>query len=487
MNEAEQKRLSGVVETALKLDKEKPTLELKSNFDDPDKIGQYISALSNSATLDREDRSYLIWGIDDNHKVIGTNFDPKKKKVGNEDLIPWLMRYCEGAFFEFYDLTFEDKLLIILEVNPAREKPTRFKGSSFVRLETYNKRLQQYPEIERKLWDILSREAFETLTAKMNLSAEDVHTFLDIDSYFKLSHRTRAENSSQLMEMLEQERLIKRIGLEAFYAITNLGALTFAKDLGEFETLSSKSPRVIVYEGTSREAAASIDQIGQKGYAIAFEGLVNFINGSLPHQEKIGEALRTNKAIYPPLAIRELVANALIHQELSQRGSRPIIEIFTDRVEISNPGTPVVEMERFIDTAPRSRNEILATLMRRLGVCEERGSGWDKVTADVELAQLPAPRIDMNGPDTRVTLFGPKHIRDMDRDERIRAVYQHASLKFVRNDYLTNTSLRERFGLGKNQSPKVSGFIREATEANKIRPHDPAVGAKSMKYVPYWA
>jgi predicted HTH transcriptional regulator len=55
-----------------------------------------------------------------------------------------------------------------------------------------------------------------------------------------------------------------------------------------------------------------------------------------------------------------------------------MVEVFNDRIEITNPGTPVVDTNRFIDTAPKSRNETLASLMRRLNICEERGSGVDE-------------------------------------------------------------------------------------------------------------
>ena len=112
-------------------------------------------------------------------------------------------------------------------------------------------------------------------------------------------------------------------------------------------------------------------------------------------------------------------------------------------MEISNPGIPVVPSERFIDTAPVSRNERLASLMRRLGVCEERGSGWDKVALSVEANQLPAPRIDVTETHTRISLFGPKPLSQMDREERVRAVYQHACLRFVMRENTTNSTIRK--------------------------------------------
>lgn len=123
-------------------------------------------------------------------------------------------------------------------------------------------------------------------------------------------------------------------------------------------------------------------------------------------------------SVYPSAAVRELVANALIHQDFSITGTGPFVEIFDDRVEISNPGRPLVEPLRFVDSPPRSRNERLADIMRRAGICEERGSGWDKIGFQVEVYQLPAPLVEVTPEHTRVTLYGHRELNDMDRADR---------------------------------------------------------------------
>lgn len=77
----------------------------------------------------------------------------------------------------------------------------------------------------------------------------------------------------------------------------------------------------------------------------------------------------------------------------------------------------------------------------------------------------------------------------MDRTERVRACYLHACLKRVDRGFLTNTSLRERFGLREKNSSRavVSRYIREAVEDGAIKPFDEHAGKKMMKYVPFWA
>ena len=166
--------------------------------------------------------------------------------------------------------------------------------------------------------------------------------------------------------------------------VTNYGAILLAKRLSDFPGLGRKALRIIQYRGTSKIETLREKQ-SSKGYASGFEDSITYINALLPSNEIIDQALRETVPMYPELAIRELVANALIHQDFFISGAGPMVEIFENRIEITNPGSPLVSTARFIDTPPRSRNETLASMMRRFGICEERGSGIDKVITQVEL------------------------------------------------------------------------------------------------------
>ncbi len=195
-------------------------------------------------------------------------------------------------------------------------------------------------------------------------------------------------NKLAILQKLEEERLlVKRLEK---YHITNLGAVLFARDLHDFEQRARKVPRVIIYKGNNK-LHTEREQKGKYGFAVAFERLVNYVNDKLPSNEEIDRVFRKEVRVYPELAIRELVANALIHQDFSIKGTSVMIEIFDNRIEVTNPGKPLIDVKRFIDHSPESRNEMLAGMMRRLNICEERGSGVDKVIAQVEMFQLPAP------------------------------------------------------------------------------------------------
>ena len=165
-------------------------------------------------------------------------------------------------------------------------------------------------------------------------------------------------------------------------------------------------------------------------------------------------------------------------------GAGPSVELFSNRLEITNPGTPLISPTRFIDAPPRSRNEALAAFMRRMKLCEEQGTGIDKVVAAVEREQMPPPDFRVgNGriEATRAILFAPVRFADMMIQERERACYQHAALRFLERGVLTNASLRQRFGLAGRDSAKVSQVIRLARERALIKPADPGSPAIRLR------
>ena len=185
--------------------------------------------------------------------------------------------------------------------------------------------------------------------------------------------------------------------------------------------------------------------------------------------------------MYPEVAIREFVANALIHQDLSISGAGPMVEIFNNRIEISNTGEPLIETNRFIDHPPRSRNEDLASFMRQIGVCEEGGTGVDRALIEIALYQLPAPKFEKYENFTKVTLFGHKELKEMTLDDKVRACFQHCVLKYIEKSRMTNATLRERLGIGEKNYPAASAIIKATIEKGLIKKSE-----KAKEYIPDW-
>lgn len=479
--------LLDLVRELCKLPTETEWVEFKGNDAEPEAIGEYLSALSNSAALEGKANAYVLWGVrDGDHAIVGTTFRPRLTKVGNEELENWLLRLLAPKIrFHFFEVLVEDKTVVLLEVERAFRHPVQFKQQEFIRIGSYRKKLKDFPAKEAELWRIFDRTPFEAGIARAHVREEEVLGLLEYPSYFDLLRIPLPENRASILHALHEDRLIVP-SQAGGWDITNLGAILFAKKLDDFPGLKRNAVRVIQYKGAGRMEAYK-ESTGRKGYAVGFEGLIAHVNGLLPANEVLGRALRKDVPMFPETAVRELVANALIHQDFFITGAGPMIEIFEGRIEISNPGAPLVDTQRLVDTAPRSRNEALASLMRRIGICEERGSGWDKIVSQTEYYQLPAPLPETPDDHTRVTLFAHRPLSKMDKEDRIRSVYLHACLRWVNRDFLTNTSLRERFGIEPQNMSQASRLIKEAAAAGKILPYDAEAAPKMMRYVPYWA
>ncbi|HBN9749347.1 ATP-binding protein [Pseudomonas aeruginosa] len=469
-----------------KLPAETSWLEFKRNNADPQEIGEYLAALSNAAALDGKSNAYLVWGVDDKtHEIVGTTFVPQAAKKGNEELESWLLRLLNPRLhFRFHAFKVENKPLVLLEIPSAHSKPTSFEGRELIRIGSNEKPLKDFPEQERALWRVFDRTPFEELSAASDLDAAEALALLDYPAYFDLLGLPLPTDQAGILSRLQEDGML-RCDQAKRWEVTNLGAILFARELKKFKGLARKAVRLIVYEGKGRLKTLR-EQVGHKGYASGFEGLIDYLSALLPRNEVIGKALRKEVPMYPDLAVRELIANALIHQDFSVSGAGPMVEIFEDRLEITNPGEPLVDVDRFLDSPPRSRNEALASFMRRVGICEERGSGVDKVVVETEIFQLPPPRWERPDGSLRVVLFAHRALKYMDKQERAHACYLHACLRYVLRDPMTNTSLRERFGIEAKNSAMASRIIKDAREAKLIKPYEEGQANKNSRYLPYW-
>ncbi len=482
MNE---KQLKNLINELVSLPTETEWVEFKHNFHSKEEIGERISALANSACLINQPFGYLVFGINDfSHQILGTSFNPATHKAkGNEDIEHWLLtRLNPKIDFHYYNFNFDGKNIVIFVIPAAQGQPVSFLHTSYVRIGSITRKLKDFPEKERKIW-LKQQNSSEKNIVKYNLSSNEIIQLLSTETYFDLMKLPYPSNRESVINKLVEEDIVIQTGES--YGITKIGALLFAKQLSEFKEVYRKTLRIIVYKGNSK-VETEREQIGIRGYAIELEGLIDWINSQLPTNEEIGKALRKESRMYPKIAIRELVVNALIHQDLEVKGF-PMIEIFQDRIEISNPGIPLVTPERFID-GYISRNERFADLMRRMGFCEEKGSGLDKVVFYNELYQLPPINITVDQTRTKVSLYAYKSLNHLDKKEKIRATYQHACLKYVSNEKMTNQSLRNRFKIEDHNYSIASRIIKEALKENVIKEEDPeSKSRKYAKYIPFWA
>lgn len=479
--------LAGLVGRLRSLTSETEWVEFKVNNIKPEMIGRSVSALANGAALRGKAKAYMLWGIEDSsHDVVGTDFSVSAKKVGNEPLENWLDRLLSPSVgFQFQDVDIDGLRVVVLEIACASWRPVAFKGEEFIRVGSVTKKLKDIPEKERALWRVFDSERFESGIAAEWLNDDAVLAKLDYPAYFELLEMPIPSSHAAVLDALRSDDLIADCEAGG-WNITNLGAALFARKLGDFPSIRRKAMRVVQYKGNSRFETVR-EQEGQKGYAVGFSGMITYIMALVPTSEVIEQSFRRAVPMFPALAVRELAANALIHQDFLVRGAGPMVELFDDRIEITSPGEPLINTDRFVDSPPRSRNEALAALMRRFRICEERGSGIDKVVEQAEMLQLPAPLIEAAEGFTRVTMFAPKPLSDMDKGERVHACYMHACLRFVTSQPMNNASVQERFGISSKSAAIAYELLAEALDAGQIIIRDPAAGARIRTYLPYWA
>lgn len=201
--------LIGLFHELRKQPKETEWIEFKHNNEDPDQIGEYLSALANSAALLGKVHAYILWGVtNDDHDIVGTHFCPQSMKVGNEELENWLLHLLNPKInFRFYELVIDDLPVVMLEIDAAFRHPVQFKNQEFVRVGSYKKKLKDHPEKERELWRVFDQTPFESQIAAENLSAEDVLRLLDYPAYFDLLHIPLPDRRDGILAALEIDEL----------------------------------------------------------------------------------------------------------------------------------------------------------------------------------------------------------------------------------------------------------------------------------------
>jgi len=455
-------------------DKENEHLEFKEAKTQYDsrKLTKYCAALAN------ENGGHLLFGVTDRlpRHVVGSQAIPDVGRTKSQ-LLERL-----GIRIEIHEIQHPGGRVVVFDI-PSRPqgRPIPVNGAYWMRS---GEELVPMPPDKLQRIFAEGQVEFEKRPVWTNLQSDDVVRLLDTQSYFDLIQIPYPQNRDEVLRRFDQEQLIITEGTQ--YSITNMGALLFAKDIGEFPELRRKAVRVTTFDGINKLNSVR-DRFHQSGFASGFESLLDYIGSQIPEPQIVGKALRQTGSLYPAIAIRELVANAIIHQDLEDFSSPVTIDIYSNRIERSNPGAPPIATDRFIDEN-KSKNHLTADLMRRLRICEEKGGGIDKVIIKIEASQLPAP--DFRASDTRTTaiLYVHKDFKNMNNTEKIRACYQHCCLKYVMSDNMNNQSLRERFGLATRSSDKASRIINATVDEKLIKLEDPSSKSKRYaKYIPYWA
>lgn len=449
-----------------------------------DRVAEHLCAFANNPG-----GGFLVFGVNDNGDAVGVDEEQIKQiltrlsSIARDGLEP-------PAKLEHSVERFEERALLMVRVAESDVKPVHLRGrpldQTFIRSGGTTRKASRQDLGSLLLHSRTPR--WEELNATVLVPGPEVLEALDFGPIFEILERPQPSNEAEILKWAAGEGFLEN-HQDGGYYITNLGAIAVAKDISKYPGLARKAIRLVVYNGKDK-SEIKLEREGQKGYAIGFKGLLDFLVAQLPQSEVIEKALRVRRTVYPELALRELIANALIHQDFTVPGAGPLIEVFSDRLVITNPGglLPSKQLNRLIGTQPESRNERLAGAFRRYKMCEELGSGLHKAGIQAEIWGLPPIKFESSDNFFRVTLFSPRSYAEMTQAERLEACYQHAVLRYYSSEKMTNKSLRERLRMPDKQRPMVSALLQQALEQELIKTADPENKSKKYtEYLPYWA
>ncbi len=193
------------------------------------------------------------------HDIIGTNYDLQTLKKGNQELENWLRSLLSrNADFEFHSVPLNNVTVGVLIIYRAANQTVTFEKVDYIRVGSYTKKLNEYPALQAQLWDRIQNSKFEERYAKQDLELKDALRLIDYSAYFDIKGMPQPTDIKGISHyMLEEEIIVRQDN--GLYAITNMGAILFAKRLADFSRISRKAVRVIQYTGNNRQNMLKVD------------------------------------------------------------------------------------------------------------------------------------------------------------------------------------------------------------------------------------
>lgn len=446
-----------------------------------DRLAQHLCAFSN-----QEGGGFLVYGVNDDatmFSVTKEQSDTVIKTLGNIAL----NNLSQSVQIQHNTIEYEGNALLFIYIPEQTEKPVYLRGKTIY--DSYRRSAGQTVKMSKEAVKFMISAAhgipYEFQIAMKNLSTDEVLRLLDYKQFYELLDKNAPKSTDTILSNLQDYKFVVQDG--DVWNITNLGAILFANNFTQFDYLNAKTVRILRYVGTNNLVLEK-EHTETRGYAAAFDDMVDYIMKSLPQEEIIKGAIRQNKTDYPRTAIREFLANCLVHQDFAITGTDVMVEIFTDRIVMTNPGSPLTDVNRFIDLPPRSRNEKLAQALLLLHICERRGSGVDRAIEALETTLMPPPKFTKGEYFTRVFIYGRQKLSAMGKQDKIRACYQHCCLLFENNIEMTNQAVRERFEISNKSYPIASRIINDTMEAGLIKVADAEnTSRKFASYIPFYA
>lgn len=342
---------------------EEEWFEFKENWFEAHGIGEYISALSNSAAVCKKDFAYLIWGVnDETHEIVGTKFD-FKKDVKKEPLEHYLARQTKPDIsFSFHEVDYGGKRVVLLEIPKAKNIPVSFDNVRYIRIGSSKVNVATYPDREASLFEILRdrEKTIENIESEyQDLTFERLFTYyagrgisLKVETFKKNLGLLTKDGKYNLMAQLLSDNSHIPVRVSVFSGETKASLLFSVKEFGNTCIL------------------LSLDKV------LEYADVINIIQAD--ESDRI--VLRKDIPLFDMNAFREAVINAFVHNKWVD-GNAPMITVYSNRVEILSRGTldPKQTMEGFYMGESIPVNQKLSDMFLQLHISERSGRGVPKI------------------------------------------------------------------------------------------------------------
>ena len=365
----------------------------------------------------------MVFGVSDDKQVVGTQAFADPAKTEHD------IHNRIGLRCTFETLQADGKRVLILHIpRSVVGHPTSYEGRYWMRSGE-----SLAPMSPERLRELLNEGAPSYLDENEpgTHSWDEIKLLPAVERYYELIGSRMPGEETQIRDFLRMH-FVERTAFDAsLFYIRRLGAITLARSLNDFPDVEHHTIRVMRLRGTSITDMV-FDRTYSKGYAVVFDDVIDQINALLPVNEDFADGLRDEHRDFSLVAVREIVVNACVHQDFMEHG------------------------------------------------------GIDRALENIEKQQTDAPEFIVKTRSTTVELRKGR-FEDMGMKERVNAAYLHCCLQTAKGGFLTNSSLRERFGLSMAKTAVTSQVIAAAVDAGLIVLAPATKGSRrTARYLPFY-
>ncbi|MDO9067589.1 MAG: putative DNA binding domain-containing protein [Deltaproteobacteria bacterium] len=378
--------------------RESEWLEFKANRFELQPLGEYLSALANSACLLGKPRAYLVFGIEDgSHAVVGTTFDPQAEKGNGNQLLPlWLsLSLKPNTGFEIHTLTYHGHRVVLFEIHPAFDQPVKFYGKAYIRDGSSKTELARYPEKQRQIWQ-----------RRVDWSAQvcEQATLSDLDpaaiTKARMEYKAKFPAKAAEVDDWDDATFLNKAKLTIHGAVTNAALLL----LGLPESTSLLSPavaRISWILKNERNEDQDYEHF-EPPFLLNVDKVLARIRNLTVRELPSGTLFPVEMSQYDPWVIREALHNCIAHQDYGLRGRIQVVET-PQGLTLTNvggflPGSveTVIEQDAPLEIY---RNPFLAEAMVNLNMIDTQGGGIKRMFIAQRRRFFPLPDYDLSQPE----------------------------------------------------------------------------------------